>query len=115
MAGQSKISSMGLNIILEEAVFKRSLNTEIYMRTFLIETILPWILGIVFKVFGHKKKTEQMGGSKMDFKLIYSLVQKEYCEVLHNEVHKLVNKSDSKVDDVMAGILDKIFSCPENK
>ena len=51
----------------------------------------------------------------MNYELVYSLVQKMYCEVLRDEVHKLVSKSDSKVDDVIAGILDKVFGCEGGK
>lgn len=47
----------------------------------------------------------------MNYTLIYSLIQRIYCEVLKDEVHKLAQKSDSKVDDVMVDVLDRIFGC----
>ena len=51
----------------------------------------------------------------MKYELIFKLVQKIYCDVLKDEVHKLVENSGSKVDDVIADILDRIFACTEGK
>ena len=68
---------------------------------------LNWIKAMTFL-----KKKEK---STMNYELAYSLLSKIYCEVLREEVHKLALKTDSKVDDVVAGVLDKIFSCEEKK
>ena len=51
----------------------------------------------------------------MKYELIFKLIQKIYCDVLRGEVHKLVGDSSSKVDDVIADILDRIFACTEGK
>ena len=47
----------------------------------------------------------------MNYEVIYGIVKKMYCEVLKDEVHKLVQKSDSKIDNVIADVLDRIFEC----
>ena len=76
--------------------------------------MLPWVMGIFLKIFRHEHKTI-IGGSTMNYELIYSLVSKIYCEVLKDEVHKLAGDSKSKVDDVIVGILDKVFGCEGGK
>ena len=58
------------------------------------------------------KKKEK---SVMNYELAYSLLSKIYCNVLKEEVQRLVSKTDSKVDDVVAGVLDTIFSCEKKK
>ena len=86
------------------------------MKTFLIETILPWILGLIPNIFRHEQKARVAeGGDLMNYELIYSLVQKIYCEVLKAEAHKLAGDTNSKVDDVVVGILDKVFGCEGGK
>ena len=47
----------------------------------------------------------------MKYEVIYSVLQQIYCIVLKDELYKLANKSDSKVDNIIVGILDKVFGC----
>jgi hypothetical protein len=49
----------------------------------------------------------------MKYELIYHIVKKIYCDALREEVHKLAKDSSSKVDDIIVGILDRIFGCEE--
>ena len=49
------------------------------------------------------------------YELVYELVKKMYCLVLKDELEKLVKKSDSKVDDMVVGVLDRVFMCEEGK
>ena len=78
--------------------------------------ILPWLLGIVSKIIPKKKpkiESKSKGEIIMNYEVIYEVLKKIWCMALKDEVHKLTLKTDSKVDDVVAGVLDKIFSCKQ--
>ena len=81
----------------------------------LLLKMLPWVLNLLLKMVPWKHTHKPTGGVKMNYELIYSLVAKIYCDVLKGEVHKLALNTDSKVDDMIVGVLDRVFGCSEAK